>query len=86
MKDCDVLEEVTAVEFIFYEGVGLLVTPLAGRLEIRCCCLVLFFRVPRARLWNPTLPGVDTGAYNEIWRFLDIVGPPRELNLVAMRF
>lgn len=85
MWDCDVLEEVSVIEFIFYEGVGFLLTPLGGRLEIRCCGLV-FFRVPRVRLWNPTLPGVDTGAYNEIWHFLDIVGPPRELNLVAMRF
>ena len=55
----------SAVGFIFYEGVGLLVKPLAGRLEIRSCGLV-FFLVPRLRLWNPTLPGVDTGAYNEI--------------------
>jgi len=85
MRDCGVLEEVSAIEFIFYEGVGLLVTPLVGRLEIRCFGLV-FFLVRRVRLWNPTLPGVDTGAYNEIWRFLDIVGPPREMNLVAMRF
>ena len=85
MRDCDVLEEASDIEFIFYEGVGLLGTPLAGRLKIRCCRLVLF-RVPRVRLWNPTLPGVDTEAYNEIWRFLDIAGPPRELNLVAMRF
>lgn len=85
MRDCDVVVVVSATEFIFYEGVGLMVTPLAGRLEIRCCGLV-FFRVPRMRLWNSTLPGADTGAYNEIWRFVDIVGPPRELNLVAMRF
>ena len=85
MRDCDVLEEVSSIEIICYEGVILLVTPLAGRLEIRCCGLV-FFRVPGVRLWNPTLAGVDTGAYNEIWHFLDIVGPPRELNLVAMRF
>jgi hypothetical protein len=35
MRDCDVLEEASAIEFDFYEGVDLLVTPLAGRLEIR---------------------------------------------------
>jgi hypothetical protein len=37
-------------------------------------------------LWSPTLPGADIGPYNEIWGFMDIVGPPRELNLVAIRF
>lgn len=52
MRDCDVLVEVSAIEFILYEGVGLMVTALAGRLEIRSRGLV-FFLVPRMRLWNP---------------------------------
>ena len=72
MRDCDVLGEVSAIEFIFHEGVGLLVTSLAGRLEIRCCGLV-FFRVPRVRLWYATLPGVDTGAYNEIYLLIKYI-------------